>query len=110
MLRLLDLDLAGDPEADLDRDTLLDFPDLDPLPDLDLAGLREPDFDLGDLGDPDLDLADPEEADLDLDLDLLESDPESSSLSPLRCLSLLLLPILTKSLQTFFLWKNKSGY
>ena len=73
LLRLLDLDLAGDPEADLDRETLLDFPDLDPLPDLDLAGLREPDFDLG---DPDLDLADPEEADLDLDLAVPESEPE----------------------------------
>ena len=92
MLRLLDLDLAGDPEADLDRETLLDFPDLDPLPDLDLAGLREPDFDLG---DPDLDLADPEEADLDLDLDLLESDPEASAWYPPRYLSLLLLPIMT---------------
>ena len=74
MLRLLDLDLAGDPEADLDRETLLDFPDLDPLPDLDLAGLREPDFDLG---DPDLDLADPEEADLDLDLDT-KRDPDNN--------------------------------
>merc|ERR1719270_2991172 len=92
-----DLDLAGDPDPDLDLDGLFDFPDLEPLPDLDLA---EPDRDLGvpdlDFGDPDLDLLDPDEPDLaDLDLDLLESDPESFSLSPSKYLSLLLLPILS---------------
>merc|ERR1719270_561805 len=101
LLLLLDLDpdfdLAGDPDPDLDLDGLFDFPDLEPLPDLDLA---EPDRDLGDpdldFGDPDLDLLDPDEPDLaDLDLDLLESDPESFSLSPSKYLSLLLRPILS---------------
>ena len=83
-----DLDLAGDTEPDLDRDPLLDF--TEPLPDLDLPGLGDP---VLDFGDPDLDLADPEDPERDLDLDLLESDPESFALSPSRYLSFLLLPM-----------------
>ena len=71
-----------------DLDPLFDF--TEPLPDLDLPGLGDP---VLDFGDPDLDLADPEDPERDLDLDLLESDPESFAFSPSRYLSFLLLPM-----------------
>ena len=110
-----DLDLAGLPEPDrLDPAGLTDLawlpvpdlaglldPDLVGLGDPDLAGLADPDFldpgepDFLDAGDPDfLDAADPDLADPDLDLDLLESDPESESSVFSLNFSILLLPIL----------------